>query len=32
MGHEIITAAVLCVIITMVGLSLGFLLLRIQGE
>lgn len=32
MGNEITTAAILCIIITMVGLSLGFLLLKIQGE
>nr|ARO91249.1 cytochrome b6f complex subunit 7 [Rhodochaete parvula]ASK39669.1 cytochrome B6-f complex subunit [Rhodochaete parvula] len=32
MGNEIITVGILCTILTMIGLSLGFLLLKIQGE
>nr|QUE28037.1 PetM [Sahlingia subintegra] len=32
MGSEIITVAIICNILTMVGLALGFVLLRIQGE
>nr|YP_010337134.1 cytochrome B6-f complex subunit [Pseudoerythrocladia kornmannii]QUE28214.1 PetM [Pseudoerythrocladia kornmannii]UNJ16719.1 cytochrome B6-f complex subunit [Pseudoerythrocladia kornmannii] len=32
MGSEIITAAIICNVLTMIGLSLGFVLLKIQGE
>nr|QUE29940.1 PetM [Erythrocladia irregularis] len=32
MGSEIISAALICNILTMIGLSLGFVLLKIQGE
>nr|YP_010336120.1 cytochrome B6-f complex subunit [Chroodactylon ornatum]UNJ14526.1 cytochrome B6-f complex subunit [Chroodactylon ornatum] len=32
MGQEIITAAEISFFITLVGLALGFLLLRVQGE
>lgn len=32
MGKEIITAAEISFVITLVGLVLGFLLLKVQGE
>ena len=32
MGSEMIDAAVVCIVITLVGLSLGFGLLKLQGE
>nr|YP_010336712.1 cytochrome B6-f complex subunit [Stylonema alsidii]UNJ15118.1 cytochrome B6-f complex subunit [Stylonema alsidii] len=32
MGKEIITTAEICFSITLIGLSLGFLLLKVQGE
>jgi hypothetical protein len=32
MGNEIITVSIICFTITLVGLSLGFALLKIQGE
>lgn len=32
MGNEIIDAAVVSTIITLVGLALGFALLKLQGE
>jgi hypothetical protein len=32
MGNEIINAAIVCTIITLVGLALGFALLKLQGE
>lgn len=32
MGNEIISAAIICIVITLVGLALGFALLKFQGE
>ena len=32
MGNEMIDAAVICIVITLVGLDLGFGLLKLQGE
>ena len=32
MGNEMIDAAVICIVITLVGLALGFGLLKLQGE
>jgi hypothetical protein len=32
MGNEMIDAAIICCIITLVGLALGFALLKLQGE
>ena len=32
MGNEMISAAVACIVITLVGLALGFGLLKLQGE
>nr|YP_009159245.1 cytochrome b6-f complex subunit VII [Teleaulax amphioxeia]AKP94663.1 cytochrome b6-f complex subunit VII [Teleaulax amphioxeia] len=32
MGSEMIDAAVVCIVITLVGLALGFGLLKLQGE
>jgi hypothetical protein len=32
MGNEIVSAAGICVAITLVGLALGFGLLKLQGE
>nr|YP_010336318.1 cytochrome B6-f complex subunit [Goniotrichopsis reniformis]UNJ14724.1 cytochrome B6-f complex subunit [Goniotrichopsis reniformis] len=32
MGKEIITTAGICFFITLIGLSLGFALLKVQGE
>jgi hypothetical protein len=32
MGNEIISAAGICIVITLVGLALGFGLLKLQGE
>jgi hypothetical protein len=32
MGNEIISAASVCIVITLVGLALGFGLLKLQGE
>lgn len=32
MGNEIINAAIISTIITLVGLALGFALLKLQGE
>jgi hypothetical protein len=32
MGNEIINAAIVCTVITLVGLALGFALLKFQGE
>ena len=32
MGSEMIDAAVVCIVITLVGLALGFCLLKLQGE
>ena len=32
MGSEMIDAAVVCIVITLVGLALGFGLLQLQGE
>lgn len=32
MGNEMVSAAVVCILITLVGLVLGFGLLKLQGE
>ena len=32
MGNEMIDAAVICIVIKLVGLALGFGLLKLQGE
>lgn len=32
MGNEMVSAAVVCILITLVGLALGFGLLKLQGE
>jgi hypothetical protein len=32
MGNEIISAAIVCIGMTLVGLALGFGLLKLQGE
>jgi fumarate reductase subunit D len=32
MGNEMVSAAVVCIVITLVGLALGFGLLKLQGE
>jgi len=32
MGSEMIDAAVVCIVITIVGLALGYGLLKLQGE
>jgi len=32
MGSEMIDAAVVCIVITLVGFALGFGLLKLQGE
>ena len=32
MGNEMVDAAVVCIVITLVGLALGFGLLKLQGE
>jgi len=32
MGNEIINAAIVCTVITLIGLALGFGLLKLQGE
>nr|YP_009370296.1 cytochrome b6f complex subunit 7 [Bulboplastis apyrenoidosa]ARO90785.1 cytochrome b6f complex subunit 7 [Bulboplastis apyrenoidosa] len=31
MGHEIVNTAVVMIVLTLVGLSTGFLLIRLQG-
>jgi hypothetical protein len=32
MGNEMVSAAAVCIVITLVGLALGFGLLKLQGE
>nr|YP_009504656.1 hypothetical protein [Cyanophora biloba]AWW13901.1 hypothetical protein [Cyanophora biloba] len=32
MGKEIFNTAVICFVLTLIGLSLGFVLLKIQGD
>ncbi|MEY4331647.1 MAG: PetM family of cytochrome b6f complex subunit 7 [Bacteroidota bacterium] len=32
MGNEMINAAIICTITTLIGLALGFALLKFQGE